>query len=209
MWVVDAVCQLEDNFLPAVDFENNRKRVVLPEVNREGNKASATRLALNYSRNGSQIFHFLCLIAGNGSVSRKFSTPIGFSIKFSCRLADKLASLGSTQWKRFSFVRCLSGLHPLARASIHLGPSFDWVIYSEEIGLKLRRMGEALNIESSSVICLLSEMSFRNFLLENLKGWWKKWKIHKQQALPGCRDDTILSRCDGRDNHRRYWISGD
>lgn len=47
------------------------------------------------------------------------------------------------------------------------------------------------------------------FWYENFKGWREKWKIHKQQSLLGCRDDTNLSRCDGRDNNRRYWISGD
>lgn len=65
MRVNDAVCQLENNFVPAVDFENNRRRVLLPEVESE---SVCLSIGLeSYLGNGYRIFHFFCFTAENVS----------------------------------------------------------------------------------------------------------------------------------------------
>lgn len=170
MWVVDAVCQLENNFVPAVDPENNRRRFLLPEVNWEGNKAIGFKLfekrisnfplSLSYCRQWErqqEIFHSDRLF---NQIFLQTGWQIGITrfhpvkAPFFCALPFKSPST------RLGFV--------------HLGPSFDWVIYSRKIGLKLRRMGKALDIESSSSACLLSEMSFRNFFTQKPQGLMEK-----------------------------------
>lgn len=139
MWVDDAVCQLENNFLPALDFKNNRRRVVLPEVNTEGNKVSATRLVENYWKRISNfplsLFYF-------------WKWKRQQQIFHSNRLFNQIFlqtgwQIGITRFHTVEalFFCALPFKSPSTRhVSIHLGPSFDWVIYSEKIALKLKRM---------------------------------------------------------------------